>query len=205
MDVIIVSKTRMSSAVCVGGILKNGRAVRLLTQNGSNQEVNIDMNIGDVYEITFSERNDKKAPHNEDILIQTKAYKHNFSSMKEMVDYLFDNVEITFWAGNISKIYDGTLQWTGNGSGYISEKGGIPKNSVGFWMPDKDLTRIESNEKVRYKYNNDKNIPYVGLQGQIETIPAGTLIRVSLARWWSPDINEERCYLQISGWYLDTK
>ncbi len=28
-------------------------------------------------------------------------------------------------------------------------------------------------------------------------------VPISLARWWSPPgINEERCYLQLSGWYL---
>ena len=39
----------------------------------------------------------------------------------------------------------------------------------------------------------------------IKVIPAGTLVRVSLARWWRPEDSEpnfeERCYLQLSGWY----
>jgi epoxyqueuosine reductase len=37
------------------------------------------------------------------------------------------------------------------------------------------------------------------------TIPAGTLVRVSLARWWRPDANDtsfpERCFVQLSGWF----
>jgi len=34
-------------------------------------------------------------------------------------------------------------------------------------------------------------------------IPADTLLRVSLARWWDNEgRHEERCYLQLSGWYV---
>jgi ATP-dependent DNA helicase RecQ len=36
-------------------------------------------------------------------------------------------------------------------------------------------------------------------------IPAGTLLRVSLAHWWRPaekPEEEERCYVQLSGWFL---
>jgi hypothetical protein len=34
-------------------------------------------------------------------------------------------------------------------------------------------------------------------------LEANTLLRLSLARWWqqAPEL-EERCYLQLSGWYL---
>jgi hypothetical protein len=37
----------------------------------------------------------------------------------------------------------------------------------------------------------------------IAVIPDGALIRFSLARWkaFPPGVNEERCYLQLSGWY----
>lgn len=68
MDVIIVSKTQMSNAVCVGGLLENGRSVRLLTRNGHNQDTDTQINIGHIYSITFSERHDKRPPHIEDIL-----------------------------------------------------------------------------------------------------------------------------------------
>ena len=36
-------------------------------------------------------------------------------------------------------------------------------------------------------------------------IPAGTLVRVSLAHWWRPEddhTGELRCYVQLSGWFL---
>ncbi len=51
--------------------------------------------------------------------------------------------------------------------------------------------------------DNIYNIPYAGVTQAIQRIPKGTLIRVSLARWWNKDDKtEERCYLQLSGFYI---
>jgi hypothetical protein len=38
----------------------------------------------------------------------------------------------------------------------------------------------------------------------IALVPKGALIRFSLARWkaFPPLVDEQRCYLQLSGWYL---
>ncbi|WP_400263098.1 dual OB domain-containing protein [Sphingobacterium sp. SG20118] len=203
MDVIIVSKTRMANAFCIGGILDNGRAVRLLNQSGNNQDTDTEIKVGDVYSITFTERKDKKPPHIEDVLVNTLVYKSSFQSIKKMVDYLFENVDVKFWAGDIDKLYDGKLQWTKNGSGYICEARGVPENSVGFWMSNRELRLSVSDIKPKYKYILGENkLAYVGLQEPVEIIPLGTLVRVSLARWWSPDSNEKRCYLQLSGWYI---
>jgi hypothetical protein len=48
MDVIIVSKTHMTTAACVGGVLANGRFVRLLTEHGYNQDIDTELKVGDV-------------------------------------------------------------------------------------------------------------------------------------------------------------
>ena len=119
-----------------------------------------------------------------------------------MESYLIDKINVKIWRGSTDILFDGHINWTPNGSGYISESGQIPENSVGFWIPDKELTRRDYNEKVRYSYPiRWRNITFVGFQDPLDSIPAGTLVRVSLARWWSPDENEERCYLQLSGYY----
>lgn len=202
MDVIIVSKTHMSNAACVGGVLANGRFVRLLDSTGHNQDPNTKLEIGDVYTITFSERHDKIPPHTEDILLNSLVYKFSFPSIDDMVDYLTKNLNVKIWRGSTEILFDGKLQWTDGGSGYISESGEIPNNSVGFWIPDKNLVRKDFKERVRYSYPiRWRNIPFVGFQNPVDIIPAGTLVRVSLARWWSPNEDEERCYLQLSGWY----
>lgn len=201
MDVIIVSKTQMTNATCVGGVLANGNFVRLLDSNGRNQSSDTRFKVGDVYTITYSTPTNKKPPHVEDIFLKSFKYKFTFSTSK-MVKYLKNKLKIKIWEGSTEKLFEGNLLWTNNGSGYISESNGIPENSVGFWVPDKDLLRKYYNEKVKYSYPiRWRNIPFVGLQNPVSKIPAGTLVRVSLARWWSPDDNEERCYLQLSGWY----
>ncbi|MCX7067709.1 MAG: hypothetical protein NTW85_08475 [Methylococcales bacterium] len=202
MDVIIVAKTHMSNSACVGGILVSGRFVRLLDSNGHNQSLDTELNIGDVCSITFTERPKKKPPHIEDILVSTIVFKYSVPSIDKMIEFLKKNIKITIWSGNTDVLFDGKLQWTNSGSGYISESGEMPDSSVGFWIPDKDLTQRDYQGKVKYSYPiRWRNIPFVGFQSPVDIIPAGTLVRVSLARWWSPNEDEKRCYLQLSGWY----
>lgn len=208
MDVIIVAKTHMSNAACVGGVLANGRLVRLLNEYGYNQDSDSDLEVGEVYTITFNERDYNRPPHVEDILVTSMSYKFTFSSIQRMVDYLQEKLNVTIWRGSPDNLFDGKLQWTNNGSGYISENGEIPDCSVGFWIPDRNLTKRIFYEKVRYNYpnvNGWRSFPYVGFNEPIDTIPSGTLVRVSLARWWDRNgETEDRCSLQLSGWYLDT-
>ena len=205
MDVIIVSKTHMSSMACVGGVLADGRLVRLLDENGRNQPGDTKLNVGDVYKIIFKERGGKKPPHVEDILVLEMTFKFSFDPIDKMVSHLQEKIKVKIWKGSPEILFDGKLQWTTSGSGYISETGEIPSNSVGFWMPDKDLTRNDFGEKIRYNYQqiqeNSRKIPFVGYQTPVDTIQAGTFLRVSLARWWKRKDDEERCYLQLSGWY----
>tara|TARA_B100000674_G_scaffold351734_1_gene294950 strand:+ start:4334 stop:5008 length:675 start_codon:yes stop_codon:yes gene_type:complete len=205
MDVIIVSKTKMNNGVCVGGVLANGRFVRLLQSNGYNQYSDTEFEIGDVYTITFSERQNAVPPHVEDILVNTFEHKFTFETIDKMVEYLTDKLKIKIWRGSPDILFDNCLLWTDNGSGYASEEGGIPEHSVGFWIPDRDLKKKIFHKKVRYSYpktTNWRSMPYVGFEEAVETIPAGTLVRVSLARWWDTNgTTEDRCSLQLSGWY----
>ncbi|WP_179375776.1 hypothetical protein [Winogradskyella wichelsiae] len=52
-----------------------------------------------------------------------------------------------------------------------------------------------------------KSLKWVGMVEPLKIIPKGTLIRVSLAKWWPrknklKDYNVPHgCYLQLSGWY----
>lgn len=208
MDVVIVSKTRMHSGVCVGGVLTNGKLVRLLKSDGHNQDSDTDFEIGDVYTIKFKEREDCVPPHMEDILLLSQVYKSKFRSIQEMIQHLKVNLKINIWEGSVNCLFNNSLQWKSSGSGYISRLGKIPNQSTGFWIPDKDLVRKDYGDKVRYRYSLNlfppdyRVIPYVGLQESIYKIPKGTLVRLSLARWWTPNDDEERCYLQLSGWYL---
>ncbi|MCB9432602.1 MAG: DNA helicase RecQ [Ardenticatenaceae bacterium] len=79
-----------------------------------------------------------------------------------------------------------------------------------FWRPDQLLVRDTEGKRIRYRYptaNGGRTLTFVGFQEPPEEIPAGTLLRVSLAHWWQPadrSAEEPRCYLQLSGWFLPT-
>lgn len=206
MEIIIVSKTKMSSNECIGGIVKDsGQFVRLLNTSGYNQPINCDFKIGEVWDIDFIPRTNLKSPHTEDVLVTSKTYTKRV--ITNLVDWITGNFKDKLWRDSPDSLFNEMIRFTPNGSGFINGENRIPNYSVGFWISNKDLTRRDYSKKVRYNYpsSNWRNIPYVGKDEPIDTIPAGTLMRVSLARWWSPDHNdlEKKCYLQLSGWYLD--
>lgn len=202
--VLILSKTQMNNNhVCVGGLTLKGRYVRLLDKNGHNQPANTDLSPRQVWEITFTERHNNIPPHIEDILVHNKTKKGKLKDDLTINGFIkIRNIPI--WRGSPDLLFDQLIQWTQNGSGYIDKNGGVPQHSVGFWLSDKDLKRSDYNG-VRYQYpsaNGWRSIKYKGLDNPVNTIPSGTLIRVSLARWFSRDENEEpKCWLQLSGWY----
>ena len=215
-DVYIVSKTHMNNAVCIGGILLSGRMVRLLDRFGHNQPLDTAIKIGDYYSISYIENPDIEFPHSEDILVSDMTYKRS-TNEKNLRDFITRKINKQIWRGRTHLLFDGCLNWTPSGSGYVSPDGDIPKKSTGFWIPSWDLTRKDFNGKIRYEFMDNPNLPghwisqhqtkyryfpFVGFQEPVDIIPKGTLLRVSLARWWSPDnITELRCYLQLSGWY----
>lgn len=195
----------MAHGICVGGVLANGRFVRLMKMDGHNQDEDTPFNVSDVYTIEFQEKPNLRPPHIEDILVSNKKFKFTFSSIENMVKYLTEKLKVKIWEGSPDILFDGKLQWTNSGSGYISIEGEIPEHSVGFWISDKPLTKRIVFDRVRYNYPNIigwRSLPYVGFDEPVQQIPSGTLIRVSLARWWDRNgETEDRCSLQLSGWY----
>jgi hypothetical protein len=139
-------------------------------------------------------------PHVEDVIVQQSNY---LGRVKDIKGTLSDRVRV--WRGKPKNLYDGMIRFTSKGSGYISRQIGLPNQSVGFWITDKALHKsINDYSKRVYHLENDfVKLTYVGTAEAIDVIPAGTLLRVSLSRWWCPSSDiEERCYLQLSGWYL---
>lgn len=207
VTVLILSKTHMSNAACVGGLdLSTNKFIRLLDVNGHNQPVDSNFEIGEIWTIEYTKRYSTKAPHTEDVLVSKGNYVEDQSDLASFIK----NSGVTIWRGSPEKLFNGLLTFTGPGSGHVSCNNEIPNQSVGFWIPDRDLIRNDYNSKVRFCYRTMPNsyvgqkcLPYVGYADSIEKVSSGTLCRVSLARWWKQDENtEERCYLQLSGWYL---
>lgn len=203
--ILIVSKTHMTDKSCIGALdLSNNKFLRLLDTNGNNQPKDTNFDIGDIWDISYSAKLSTTAPHNEDVIISSQSY----ISKQENMSSFIQSQNITIWRGDPTNLFGGCINFTEKGSGYISNAS-IPNQSVGFWIPDKNLIKNEYNEKIRYcyritpnMYTGEKSLAYVGFSTAPDSIPSGTLIRVSLARWWSPDnVVERRCYLQLSGWY----
>ncbi len=206
MDVIIVSKTHMSSGVCIGAVSGSGQFLRLLNESGYPHNSEVPINVGDVLTVSVANKSHLRAPHVEDVKLLWSKRKFTVDNQQKISHYLKEKIRVKIWQGGTDVLFDRKLQWTPSGSGYICEEKGLPEHSVGFWQTDRDLKRNDFKSKVRYAYPGfgRRNITFVGFQDPVRIIPAGTLLRVSLARWWSPDDEtEERCYLQLSGWYAD--
>ena len=210
MEVLIVAKTHMSTMACVGAlVLENNRFIRLLNPGNYNQPGDTDLKVGDVYNIECVNRAHIIPPHVEDVIVMSREFVRRIDS----ISTLLNERNIINWAGHIDELFGGNLKWTGSGTGYIPEAGPLPIQSVGFWLTPVNLIRVEFNNgaKVRYRFpngSNYRNISYVGYQETLPTIPAGTIIRVSLSRLFTREganIDSPRgFYLQMSGWYIDS-
>ena len=209
MKMLIVGKTRMYSGFCIGAITEKGHSLRL--DSDSEYEV------GQIWDIEYTSMTQRKPPHTEDVIVNSKRYIKEFS-VKDQIKVIESCMPPTI--GHPQNLYEGLLQIDGQGGRralYIAEQNGVPSYSTTFWRPDEPLTCLAEEELYGKRYKEDRvrrfyrypaenggcTLAFVGFQDPLETIPAGTLVRVSLAGWWSKKSNvEERCYAQLSGWYL---
>lgn len=137
-------------------------------------------------------------PHVETVLVTARTKVGSEPNLLGAITSLITNP----WRGDLTSLYEGKLGFTGNARGYI-EAPNIPTRSTWFWLPGADLNFANG----YYRYGNGPyEMKYVGVAASIPRIPAGTLVRASLAGWWKPDTASpdfpERCYLQLSGWYV---
>lgn len=205
MRVLIVAKTHMGKgAACVGGLdLDNHRSVRLLLANGKHQPEGTDYDVGQIWDLMYEPRPEVTPPHVEDVLV---SEAHLAGRAPNLRAFLIKWVQP--WSGPPNQTFENLVRSTFEGHGYINEIVGVPTMSTGYWLPDHALTQTAVETKVYYRYPRKDGVrllPYLGFAPPVEAIPAGTLVRLSLARWWRPEHEhdvEARCYLQISGWYL---
>ena len=201
MKTLIVAKTRQGSAACIGGITFEGRSVRLVPPR-PDDHWGLDFQVGEVWEIDGDPPSSVISPHVENIVVRSRR------RMGPMTDPLpFIDRHMPAAAGGPEMLYCGLARRRSNGSLFISEETGIPPFSTMFWRPDRPLIRDLTGKRIRYRYNGEASLVFVGFQDPIEEIPAGALVRVSLAHWWRPPEHPEeppRCYVQLSGWFENT-
>lgn len=202
MIVLILGKTKMNDGICIGGYLTSERrSVRLIPQGRHNNPLDDDHQIGDLWEIDFHRPAQIVDPHTEDIIVTRSRFVRHVTDIRNFI-----TEHMTPYNGPVTGLYGGLIRFTGNGSGYISHNVGVPNYSTCFWIPDRHLNCSQEGNKKYYLYNNNLRqlkFIYKGMQESVNRIEAGTLVRMSLARWWAPedaDI-EERCYVQLSGWF----
>lgn len=205
--VVIVSRTKMAEGrVCVGGIdAENSSPVRLLDETGCHEYLSdCPYEIGELWNIEYIRDHRRDAPHTEDVKVINRS---RIGPIPISMIEALNRTTTKIYKGSLRDTFEGCLQYTSSGSMYINNDN-VPTHSTCFWLSDRDLYRDDFNNKIRYKYKDGTlrygfSMPYVGLESPCEVIPKGTLIRLSLAHWWSPadSDQEERCYLQLSGWY----
>ena len=170
---------------------------------GANREYE----VGEIWEISAEPETSLIPPHNENIVVYKKSRLHTTKDTKDLVSAI--ELLMPPKTGDPRELYEGLLKTTSSGSLYVAAAGDVPPYSTTFWRPDQPLTRDIEGKRIRYRYpteNGSCTLTFVGFQEPIETIPVGTLLRVSLAHWWRPEDSpevEERCYAQISGWFLE--
>lgn len=203
-EVLIVSKTKLGNGACVGGILKkldgSYLSVRLLPPYSYNNPKD-KFNIGEVWEMDVTRKNGRIPPHLEDIVYTNEIRKGGIQNLPK---FIRDN--LTVFQGALSTLYDGYLRLSGSSKGYIARDIGVPNYSTLFWEADMPLLYQEPWSKPHYHYVSWPEsclIPYKGFKEPIQEINAGTIVRISLARWHPNDApqEEQKCWLQVSGWY----
>jgi ATP-dependent DNA helicase RecQ len=151
-----------------------------------------------------------KPPHVENIVVRSKRWlrKVALGRVAGFIEKVMPPI-----AGGPEQLYEGLVQGSPGGALYVAHRedlpeSGIPRRSTMFWRPDCDLTRDEHSKRIRYRYpthDGGCTVTFVGFQEPLPLIPAGALLRVSLAHWWRPEEHPEtelRCYVQLSGWFL---
>jgi ATP-dependent DNA helicase RecQ len=204
MKVVIVAKTRMGSGACIGALTFDGRSLRLEPHDKKfNDQFNQEYSIGDVWELTHYHQPDEIIPpHVETIIVQAKRRLPPLSNLVTFIES-----KLPPETGGVEALFEGLTEATSAGALFIATRNGLPARSTMFWRPDRPLTRDSDGKRIRYRYptaNGGGTLTFVGYQEPIAEIPAGTLLRVSMSKWWRPDDRPEaepRCYLQLSGWF----
>ena len=192
-----------ASRVCVGAIeMDTHRSLRLLGSDGWNLHEDHPVRPGEIWDLAYRPHKDTEPPHVEDVIVSHGKRVEVVEQMKPAILRLVEP-----WRGGADATFGGRLVATDGGSGYITREPPLPRQSTGFWVATADLKRKTFDGATRYTVPGNgriRSVKYVGMEDSIESIPRGAIVRFSLARWaeFPPGVDEERCYLQLSGWYL---
>jgi ATP-dependent DNA helicase RecQ len=180
--------------------LDDFRSLRLFRHDGSYLEDDANLEIGDVWELSYVERPGAVAPHLEDVLVLRSGARRigreaDLAALVAARDIIWHSVD---------ELFEGHLNFTAPGSAYVPEAGPLPSRSTGYWQPADELTLYHVNDKPRYRWTGGgalRSIRYVGLADPEPMIPAGSLVRLSLSHPFAPPDGPRGYWLQLSGWF----
>ena len=206
MKVVIVGRTRMRDGHCIGGInAQTLRNVRLVPAVGHSHSPDAPYDVGDVWDIPVAQLPFHRPPHVEDVRVAGSGTW--ICHLADVGTWL--TARLAPWSGSPTEVFGGCVRRNGNGRAYVGEES-VPLGSVGFWFADRRLLRQVFGENGAREYYDYIDVDgarwrfsYSGIAPSLKLIPAGTLVRLSLARWWAPaDGNgKEACWAQVSGWF----
>ncbi len=217
MIAVVLAKTKMGKNICVGAAeVASGRPLRLIPAKQPDRKygswVRFDPAVGDTIELVGSPAPDIQPPHVEDFLVE--RFNRIGPLGQPLHEWIAKHCKV--WTGPPACLFDGCLRVSGRGWRWLSRGPRMPAGSVGFWRLPFGLERADEGGKIRYCHRaglgnaSNINLSFVA-NDQIPpaVIAPGTLVRVSLARWWSPEgasegaENEEyeKCWLQLSRVY----
>ena len=167
--VLIVAKTRISSGVCVSGLTRSSKSIRLIPKGRFNQPIDTEFEVGQASGYRFQEVVEVDPPHVEDVIIINKHYKGHVDNLRQTLM----NV-IQPWHGGPENLFDKMLTIEGRKC-YVPKSGPIPSCSTGYWLPDRQLTLDRENNKLFYLieyadkaigtiFPRTLAIPFVGLR-----------------------------------------
>jgi ATP-dependent DNA helicase RecQ len=203
MKILIVARTRRGSGACVGGITEAGKSVRLIAHDAAtNPHAGLDYAVGDVWDAETAPDPAIIPPHVENVIIlRARKVRPSEKAIETIHRFMPPAV------GGAEVLFDGLTEATAAGGLFVAHRLGLPCRSTMFWKPSQTLRLDCDGKRIRYRYpgtDGGRTLTFVGFQEPLAEIPAGTLLRVSLAHWWRPRDrpNEElRCFVQLSGWF----
>ncbi|HRQ73152.1 MAG TPA: hypothetical protein PLU35_09005 [Phycisphaerales bacterium] len=202
MMAVVVAKTRMRNNICIGAVdVENGGSLRLVPRERPEYHSwpSFDARIGTVVALRGIRPARVLPPHVEDFLV---AHWETASRIEDLPEWIRGRCDA--WTGDRSCMFGGAIRFTPRGKAFVQRGDPLPSGSVGFWELPADMA-IQDGPRPRYVMGGRSpiDVPYVGLGKPIPIIPAGTLVRVSLSRWWAPDDASmpESCWLQLSGFF----
>jgi len=184
--------------VCVGGhdLDQAMRSFRLMRPDGSNMPADTRFEIGQVWKLDYRPSAAIQPPHVEDVLVEPRGARQ-VEAIAPLGRFL--RKRVTVW----EKVpFEGKLARTDSGTGYVPIDGPFPSCSTGYWLPEQPLVYGGDGRYVLRADGGRRRVRYVGVAEPVERIEPGTLVRVSLARRWSPSNAPAGLYLQVSGWYV---